>query len=199
MEAVIVTKNGDPDVFEIQELPTPSPGPGEVCIRVSKAGINFADILARMGLYPGAPSPPFTPGMEVSGTIHALGPDVEDFAVGDRVVGSGTNGGYSTHTIANSKVVFKIPDEISFEIAAAFPAVYFTSYLMVIHPGALQKNESILIHGAAGGVGLASIELAKIAGAKNIFGTCSPSKHEFISDNGVLPISRDNFLAEIMD
>ena len=78
MEAVIVTKNGDPDVFEIQELPTPSPGPGEVCIRVSKAGINFADILARMGLYPGAPSPPFTPGMEVSGTIHALGPDVED-------------------------------------------------------------------------------------------------------------------------
>ena len=86
MEAVIVTKNGDPDVFEIQELPTPSPGPGEVCIRVSKAGINFADILARMGLYPGAPSPPFTPGMEVSGTIHALGPDVEDFAVGDRVL-----------------------------------------------------------------------------------------------------------------
>ena len=127
MEAVIVTKNGDPDVFEIQELPTPSPGPGEVCIRVSKAGINFADILARMGLYPGAPSPPFTPGMEVSGTIHALGPDVEDFAVGDRVVGSGTNGGYSTHTIVNSKSVFKIPDEISFEIAAAFPAVYFTS------------------------------------------------------------------------
>ena len=105
--------------------------------------------------------------MEVSGTIHALGPDVEDFAVGDRVVGFWYgNGGYSTHTIANSKGVFKIPDEISFEIAAAFPAVYFTSYLMVIHPGALQKGESILIHGAAGGVGLAAIELAKIAGAK---------------------------------
>ena len=70
MESVIVTGHGDPDCMELQELPTPSPGSGEICIRVSKAGINFADILARMGLYPGAPKPPFTPGMEVSGTVH---------------------------------------------------------------------------------------------------------------------------------
>ena len=199
MKAAVVTKHGSPDRFELQELPTPTPGPGEVCIRVSKAGINFADILSRMGLYPGAPSPPFTPGMEVSGTIDQLGPDVDGFKIGDRVVGSGTNGGYSTHTIANSKGIFKIPDKISFEVAAAFPAVYFTSYLMIIHPGALQKGESILIHGVAGGVGLASIELAKIAGAKTIFGTCSPEKHDFIRDKGVLPVDRDNFLAEIME
>jgi len=198
MEAVIVTKNGDPDVFEIQELPTPSPGPGEVCIRVSKAGINFADILSRMGLYPGAPKPPFTPGMEVSGTIHELGPDVEGFEVGDRVVGSGTNGSYAEYTVSNCKGVFKIPKDVSFEVAASFPAVYLTSYLMIIHPGDLQPGESILIHGAAGGVGLASIELAKIAGAKTIFGTCSPSKHEFIQERGVLPVDKDNFLAEIM-
>ena len=103
MKSIIVTKMEILIVFEIQEFPTPSPGPGEVCIRVSKAGINFADILARMGLYPGAPSPPFTPGMEVSGTVHEVGPDVDDFQVGDRVVGSGTNGGYSTHTIRNSQ------------------------------------------------------------------------------------------------
>lgn len=199
MKSILVTKHGDPDCMELQDLPTPSPGAGEVCIRVSKAGINFADILSRMGLYPGAPKPPFTPGMEVSGTVHEIGPDVENFEVGDRVVGSGGSGGYSTHTISNSSTVFKIPDDVSFELAAAFPAVYLTSYLMVIHPGDLQPGESILIHGAAGGVGLAATELAKIAGAKNIFGTCSSSKHEFISDNGVLPIDRNNFLAEIMD
>tara|TARA_B100000575_G_scaffold45062_1_gene32279 strand:- start:457 stop:1467 length:1011 start_codon:yes stop_codon:yes gene_type:complete len=199
MESIIVTRHGDPDCMELQELPTPSPGSGEICIRVSKAGINFADILARMGLYPGAPSPPFTPGMEVAGTVHEVGPDVKNFKPGDRVVGSGGSGGYSTHTISKAATVFKIPDEITFEIAAAFPAVYFTSYLMVIHPGALQPGESILIHGAAGGVGLAATELAKIAGAKNIFGTCSPNKHDFISDNGVLPVDKHNFLAEIMD
>ena len=199
MESIIVTRHGDPDCMVLQELPTPSPGSGEICIRVSKAGINFADILARMGLYPGAPNPPFTPGMEVSGIVHEVGPDVENFKPGDRVVGSGGSGGYSTHTISKAATVFKIPDEITFEVAAAFPAVYFTSYLMVIHPGALQPGESILIHGAAGGVGLAATELAKIAGAKYIFGTCSPNKHDFISDNGVLPIDKDNFLAEIMD
>ena len=199
MESIIVTRHGDPDCLVLQELPTPSPDSGEICIRVSKAGINFADILARMGLYPGAPNPPFTPGMEVSGIVHEVGPDVENFKPGDRVVGSGGSGGYSTPTISKAATVFKIPDEITFEVAAAFPAVYFTSYLMVIHPGALQPGESILIHGAAGGVGLAATELAKIAGAKNIFGTCSPNKHDFISDNGVLPIDKDNFLAEIMD
>ena len=199
MESIIVTRHGDPDCMVLQELPTPSPGSGEICIRVSKAGINFADILARMGLYPGAPNPPFTPGMEVSGIVHEVGPDVENFKPGDRVVGSGGSGGYSTHTISKAATVFKIPDEITFEVAAAFPAVYFTSYLMVIHPGALQPGESILIHGAEGGVVLAATELAKIAGAKNIFGTCSPNKHDFISDNGVLPIDKDNFLAEIMD
>ena len=75
MQSIIVTKHGDPDCMELQEFSTPSPGAGEICIRVSKAGINFADILARMGLYPGAPNPPFTPGMEVSGTVHEVGPD----------------------------------------------------------------------------------------------------------------------------
>ena len=78
--------------MELQELSTPSPGPGEVCILVSRAGLNFADILSRMGLYPGSPKPPFTPGMEVSGTVHEVGPDVEGFEIGDRVVGSGTSG-----------------------------------------------------------------------------------------------------------
>ena len=199
MKAVVVTKHGGPDNLEIQDLPTPSPGPGEVCIRVSKAGINFADILSRMGLYPGAPKPPFTPGMEVSGTIHEIGPDVDNFKVGDRVVGLGTNGGYATHTLAKTNGVFKIPNKVSFEVAAAFPAVYLTSYLMIIHPGALQEGESILIHGVAGGVGLASIELAKIAGAKTIFGTCSPEKHDFIREKGVLPVNKENFLAEIME
>ena len=199
MKAAVVKKYGHPENFELQDLPTPTPGPGEVCIRVSKAGINFADILSRMGLYPGAPSPPFIPGMEVSGLIHEIGPDVKDFEIGDRVVGSGTSGGYATHTISNVNTTFKIPDNISFETAAAFPAVYFTSYLMVIHPGALQKGESILIHGVAGGVGLASIELAKIAGAKTIFGTCSPEKHDFVREKGVLPVDKDNFLAEIME
>ena len=198
MKAVIVTKHGDPDKMEIQDVSMPIPGPNEICIQVSKAGINFADILSRMGLYPGAPKPPFTPGMEVSGTIHELGPDVEGFEVGDRVVGSGTNGGYAEYTVSNCKGVFKIPKDVSFEVAASFPAVYLTSYLMIIHPGDLQPGESILIHGAAGGVGLASIELAKIAGAKTIFGTCSPSKHEFIQERGVLPVDKDNFLAEIM-
>ena len=108
MEAVLVTRHGGPDNLELQELPTPTPGPGEVCIRVSKAGINFADILSRMGLYPGAPNPPFTPGMEVSGTIHELGPDVKGFKKGDRVVGSGTNGGSVSYTHLTLPTIYSV-------------------------------------------------------------------------------------------
>ena len=98
----IVTKHGDPDCMELQKFPTPSPGTGEICIRVSKAGINFADILARMGLYPGAPNPPFTPGMEVSGTVQELGPDVKNFEIGDRVVGSGKWGLFNSYNFKSS-------------------------------------------------------------------------------------------------
>src|SRR5580692_7554015 len=184
MRQVWITRTGPPEVLQVREAPDPEPGEGQVRIRVKAAGINFADLMARTGLYPDAPKLPCVVGYEVSGTVDQVGAGVTAFAVGDRVFGMPRFGGYTDTLVLPATQVYQAPASMSFEEAAAFPVVYLTAYDMMIFTGALRPGSRVLIHPAAGGVGLAAIELAKTRGCV-IFGTASPSKHAFLREQGV--------------
>jgi NADPH:quinone reductase-like Zn-dependent oxidoreductase len=187
MRQVWITKAGPPEVLQVREAADPEPKAGEVRIRVRAAGINFADLMARVGLYPDAPKIPCVVGYEVAGVIDAVGEQADDapkLAVGDRVFGMPRFGGYTDTLVIPQKQAFKMPDAMSFEEAAAMPVVYLTAFHMMMYTGNLRKKSSVLIHSAAGGVGLAAIELAKTQDCV-IFGIASESKHAFIRDMGV--------------
>ena len=183
MRQIWITKAGPPEVLQVREAPDPDAGRDEVRIRVRAAGINFADLMARVGLYPDAPKIPCVVGYEVAGTVDQVGEGVTSFAVGDRVFGMPRFGGYTDRLVISAAQVYKIPESMSFEEAAAFPVVYLTAYDMMLFTGALRPGSRVLIHSAAGGVGLAAIELAKTRDCV-IFGTASPSKHAFLREQG---------------
>ena len=184
MRQIWITKAGPPEVLQVREAPDPEAGPGQVRIRVSAAGINFADLMARVGLYPDAPKLPCVVGYEVSGVVDQVGPGVTGVAVGERVIGMPRFGGYTDVLIISSEQIFKMPAAMTFEEAAALPVVYLTAYTMMLFTGSLRPKSSVLIHSAAGGVGLAAIDLAKTQGC-TIFGTASPGKHDFLRARGV--------------
>ncbi len=184
MKQVWIPKIGTPSVLEVREAPDPEPAAGEVRVAVKASGINFADIMARMGLYPDAPKLPTVVGYEVSGVVDKLGKGVTEVAEGDRVMAMIRFGGYSSSIVAPAVQVIKIDDELSFESAAAIPVQYLTAWMMLIYLGNLHKGERVLIHSAGGGVGLAAIQMAKWRGAE-IFGTASPGKHERLREVGV--------------
>ncbi len=183
MRQVWITKTGAPEVLQVREAADPAAGAGQVRIRVKAAGINFADLMARVGLYPDAPPLPCVVGYEVSGVVDQVGEGVKKLAVGDRVFGMPKFGGYSDVIALSQDQVFKIPEGMSFEQAAALPVVYLTAYNMMLFTGNLREGSSVLIHSAAGGVGLAAIQLAKTKGC-TIFGTASKSKHQFLREQG---------------
>jgi NADPH:quinone reductase-like Zn-dependent oxidoreductase len=184
MRQVWISRKGPPGVLEVREGPDPSAGPGQVRIRVRAAGINFADLMARVGLYPDAPEIPCVVGYEVSGTIDEVGEGVAGYHVGDRVMGMPMFGGYTDSLAIAIEQVFRIPEKMSFEEAAALPVVYLTAYNMMLFTGTLRPGSSVLVHSAAGGVGLAAIQIARTRGC-TIFGTASPSKHDFLRSQGV--------------
>ncbi len=184
MKQIWIPKVGEPEVLEVRETADPEPNAGEVRVRVKAAGVNFADIMARMGLYPDAPKLPAVVGYEVSGIVDAVGAGVSSVAVGDRVMAMIQFGGYSDVIIAPALQVVKIGDDLSFEQAAAIPVQYLTAWVMLIRLGNLQKGERVLIHSAGGGVGLAAIQMARWRGAE-IFGTASAGKHERLREAGV--------------
>ena len=200
MKAVVLTGTGGYDVLQVQERPDPPVGPGDVRIAVKAAGINFADTMARVGLYPDAPKPPCVLGYEVAGEVESVGEGVSEFAVGDRVVGGTRFGGQAELVTVPEAQTFALPAGLSFEQGAAIPVNYGTAYAALILMGSLRKGDRVLIHAAAGGVGISATQIARNAGAE-IFGTASPSKHEAIRAQGVdHPIdyrSRD-FEAETM-
>ena len=168
----------------MQERPDPVPGAGELLVDVKAAGINFADIMARVGLYPDAPKPPTVVGYEVAGTVSALGEGVDGFAVGDRVMAGTRFGGYSELVAARVVDVARLPESLSFEQGAAVPVNYTTAYAGLIRFGTLEPGERVLIHAAAGGVGIAATQIAKARGAE-VYGTASPGKHDAIRGFGV--------------
>jgi NADPH:quinone reductase-like Zn-dependent oxidoreductase len=184
MRAVVITKHGGPEVLQVQDRPDPQLGPGEVMIDVHAAGINFADLMARLGFYPDAPKPPCVVGYEVAGTIAALGSGVDGLSTGQRVVAPVRFGGYASKAAAHADGVVALPDELSFAQGAAIPVNYATAYEALIRAGNIQSGERVLIHSAGGGVGIAATQIAKRGGCE-IWGTASPGKHEAIKGFGV--------------
>jgi len=185
MRAVVITRHGPPDVLQVQERPAPDrPLGGQVAIEVAAAGINFADTMARVGLYPDAPKPPVVVGYEVAGTVLAVGPGVENVEPGQRVMAGTRFGGYAEQIVVKAADVVPLPDELSFQQGAAVPVNYSTAWAGLIRYGALQAGERVLIHAAAGGVGISATQIAKSQGAE-IYGTASPAKHEAIRGFGV--------------
>lgn len=183
MRQIWITKAGAPEVLQVREAPDPEVTPGSVRVRVRAAGINFADLMARLGLYPDAPPLPCVVGYEVAGVVDAIGEGVTDLAVGDRVFGMPKFGGYTDTLVIPALQTFRIPSDMSFEQAAALPVVYLTAYYMMLFTGNLREGSHVLIHSAAGGVGLAAIQLAKTKRCV-IYGTASPSKHAFLREQG---------------
>ncbi len=185
MRAVVITRHGPPEVLAVQERPEPRPSRGEVVIEVRAAGINFADLMARIGVYPDAPKPPCVVGYEVAGEIAALGDGVDDaLHVGQRVIAPTRFGGYAERAAARSDGVVPLPDELTFEHGAAIPINYATAWEALLRAGSLQRGERVLIHAAAGGVGIAATQIAKRTGAE-VWGTASPGKHDAIRGFGV--------------
>ena len=184
MKALVITEHGPPDVMQVHERPDPEPGPGEVRIRVRAAGVNFADLLARVGLYPEAPKPPCVIGFEVAGDVDALGDGVEGFELGQRVMAACRFGSYAQLAVTEAGAVLPLPDDWSYSEGAATPVTYATAYAGLIRFGALRAGERILIQAAAGGVGIAATQVAKLVGAE-VYGTASPAKHDAIRGFGV--------------
>jgi synaptic vesicle membrane protein VAT-1 len=200
VKALVQTGNGGPEVLKVLERPDPPVGPGEVRIAVKAAGINFADTMARLGLYPDAPKTPCVMGYEVAGTIETLGEGVSDFAVGDRVMAGTRFGGQAELVTVPADQALPIPERLSFEQGAAFPVNYGTAYAALIIMGSLREGDRVLIHAAAGGVGIAATQIARNVGAE-IFGTASPAKHDAIRAQGVthaIDYRSQDFEAEAM-
>lgn len=198
MRQIWISKAGPPEVLEVREAPDPEPGPGAVRVRVRAAGINFADLMARVGLYPDAPKIPCVVGYEVSGVVDRVGEGVTRVAPGDRVFAMPRFGGYTDTLVLPEAQVFAMPAAMTFEEGAAMPVVYLTAHHMMLYTGNLRRRSKVLVHSAAGGVGLAAIQLAKTRDCE-IFGVASASKHAFLRDAGVQhPIDHDADYAAIV-
>ncbi len=184
MRQVVIVRHGEPDVLQTRELPDPVPGAGEIRIAVRAAGVNFADVMARLGLYPDAPRPPVVVGYEVSGVVDAVGPGVTTHRVGDRVVALTRFGGYADRVVVPEDFAFPIPHTLDFVDAAAIPVNYLTALIALYRMANLTAGETVLIHSAGGGVGIAATQLARLRGAR-IIGTASATKHDAIREHGV--------------
>lgn len=185
MRAVVITRHGGPSVLKVQQRPDPPPpAPGQVRIAVRAAGVNFADHMARVGLYPDAPKLPAVVGYEVAGTVEVAGDGVDPALVGQRVLAGTRFGGYAEIVNVNASDTVVLPDAMSFEQGAAVPVNYATAWAALYGYGSLRAGERVLIHAAAGGVGIAAIQLATPTGVE-IHGTASPGKHRALTDMGV--------------
>ncbi|MCA9988812.1 MAG: zinc-binding dehydrogenase [Anaerolineales bacterium] len=201
MKQVWITKAGPPEVLSVRNSPDPPLRGGEVRIRVQASGVNFADILGRMGIYPDAPGIPYVPGYEIAGIVEELGQGATNLHEGDPVIALTRFGGYSELVNVPHKHVFKRLEWMNAEHGAALPIAYLTAYIMLIVMGSLRPEDKVLIHSAAGGVGLAAIDICRIVGAETI-GTASTAKHEFITQRGLdhpVDYRRVDYEAAVMD
>ena len=165
MRAVLCQRWGEPEVLSLGEIEAPEPGAGEVRLAVHAAGVNFADILMVAGKYQEKPPFPFTPGMEVAGVVEAVGAGVTHVRPGERVLALPGNGGFAESALAQAHNVFAIPEAMDFVTAAGFAITYGTALGALVWRAALEAGELLLVHGAAGGVGLAAVEVGKTLGA----------------------------------
>jgi NADPH:quinone reductase-like Zn-dependent oxidoreductase len=184
MRQIVTTTTGGIDVLKVQQKPDPTPRDDQVLIRVRAAGLNFADILSRQGLYPDSPPKPCVMGYEVSGVVEAVGKEVNSSFAGRSVAAMMRFGGQSDLVAVKATQIFEKPEKLTFEQAAAIPVNYLTAYALLVVMGSLHAGESVLIHNAGGGVGLAAIDIAKKIGAVT-YGTASPGKHKFLAERGL--------------
>ena len=199
MRQVVIPRIGGPEVLEVRTVPDPEPGPGQIRIRVAASGVNFADCMARMGLYPDAPPLPAVVGYEVAGEVDAVGPGVDTVALGMRVVSATRFGGYADRVLVSAGLTLPIPQTLSFEQAAALPVNYLTAWLMLVWIGNVHPGERVLVHAIAGGVGQAALQICRWRGA-TVFGTASASKHDRLRERGVahcIDYTTQDFEAEV--
>ena len=183
MRAIRITSLDGPRSVALATVDDPTPGDGQVLIEVHAAGCTFPDVLLTRGMYQLKPEPPFTPGMEVAGTVLAA-PDGSEFATGDRVVALSMLGGYAEQVAVDAQLVLPLPDEVSFADGAALPVNYLTAEFALSHRGGLAEGDTVLVHGAAGGVGTASIQYARALGATVIAVVSTDEKAELARTAG---------------
>jgi synaptic vesicle membrane protein VAT-1 len=184
MREVVITRYGAPDVLEERPRQTPEPGSGEVRIRVKACGVNFADVLARMDLYPDAPKAPLVPGYEVSGYVDAVGPGPARHEIGRHVIALTRFGGYAEFVVVPSDYVWAAPASLSHNEAAAIPVSYVTAVIALYRMGNLKANETVLVHGAGGNLGIAATQLSRLRRA-SVIGTASAVKHSALRSFGI--------------
>ncbi len=184
MQALLSVAAGGPETLELTTLPDPTPGRGEILVGIKATGVNFPDTLMIRDLYQMKPPRPFAPGGEIAGEVLALGDGVKGFEIGDRVLALTGHGGFATHLATKAKDAIKFPDTMPFDEAACFIFTYGTSYHALKDRAALQPGETLLVLGAAGGVGSAAIELGKAMGARVIAAVSTPDKAEFCRSIG---------------
>lgn len=184
MKSVVCKQHGPPETLVVDEVPDPTAGPGQVVIDVESCGVNFPDVLIIENKYQFKPPLPFSPGGEVAGVIRECGQGVTTHAPGDRVLGSCGIGGFSERVVVPEKNAIAIPDSMGFDTAAAFLMTYGTSHYALADRGALEAGETLLVLGAAGGVGLAAVELGKAMGARVIAAASSTEKLEVCKEHG---------------
>ena len=201
MRQIWIPASGPPEVLELREARDPLPGPGEVRIRVEAAGVNFADVMGRMGLYPDLPPLPVVPGYEVAGCVDAVGPDTFPDWVGRDVVAMTRFGGYSDVVCVPERQAFTRPPGMDAEQGAALPVNYLTAFQLIEVMGGLRAGDTVLIHSAGGGVGIAAIQLARRIGAR-VIGTASAGKHAALREMGVehcIDSRREDFAARVRE
>ncbi len=201
MLQVAVTRHGPPAVLKTRSVPVPDPGAGQLRIAVRAVGVNFADILVRQGLYPGAPRPPCVVGHELAGVVDAVGDGVDPVWIGQEILALTDYGGYAEYHILDAHRALPKPDSLSFETAAALPLNYVTAWVLLAVMGSLRPDQTVLIQNAGGGVGLAGIDVARHVGAR-ILGTASAGKHAFLISrgaDGVFDYRRPGWRDELME
>jgi len=177
MRAVVLEAKGGPEVLQVMEVPDPVPGPEEVLVEVVTTALNRADLLQRMGLYPGPPMAHEIPGLEFAGQVVAVGERVTEHAVGDAVMGISNGGCYAERLTVHERLAMKVPDALPLSDAGAFPEVFITAWDALVRQSGLTSGRWALVHAGASGVGTASIQIAKTLGAR-IAVTASAGKHE---------------------
>ena len=188
MRAVRIHELTGPSGLRVDDVPEPTAGAGQVVIEVKAAGVNFPDILITHGKYQFKPTPPFSPGGEVAGVVRAVGAGVSSVAVGDRVAATVLYGGYAEQIAVPELAVVKLPDSVSFEIGAATLLTYATTHHALADRAVLKAGETLLVLGAAGGVGIAAVELGALAGARVIAAASTDDKLAFCREHGATDV-----------
>lgn len=184
MRQIVNTANGSYEVLQLQEIPNLAPKKDELIIEVKASGLNFADILARKGQYPDGPDKPCVMGYEVSGVVKEVGDSIDRDWIGKEVIALCRFKGQAEQVCVREMQVYHKPERLTWEQAAAIPVNYLTAWVLLVTMGSLNKDESVLIHNAGGGVGIAALDIAQHIGAQT-YGTASPGKHEFLRERGL--------------